>query len=133
MTVSGYRMEFELFKSEICHMLKELGDVEFVTKIVRERWIDQYWERKWYPESFYLLAMLDYLSLLYNVPKLENYNEQRKFKLEKIIYPRDVLFLEKVMPDKQYKKRILEECKNNPCSAEFLKYSIVEGDIRDVK
>jgi len=133
MSVKEYRMEFELFKSEMCHRLKDLGDVDFVIKMVEEEWIDKYWEKKWYPESFYLLAMLDYLSSLYSVPKLEKYNEYRNYKLENIIYPRDILFLEKLMPEGQYKKSVLEECANNPCSAEFLKYNIVEGDIRDVK
>lgn len=127
------RMEFELFKSEACHWLKNLGDVEFVTRLVTEDWISIFWNKEWYPECFYLLAMLDYLSAIYNVPKLGKYNDYRGYKLESILYPRDILFWEKILPEAQYKKRVLEECRSNPCSAEFLKYNIIEGDIRDVK
>ena len=133
MLVTEKRMDFELFKSEMCHRLKSAGDVEFITKLVMENWIEEYWNKEWYPECFYLLAMLDYLSGLYDVPKFSKYNKYRNYKLEKILYPRDVLFLEKFVPEENYKRKVLEECKNNPCSAEFLKYNIIEGDIRDVK
>ena len=62
------RSRFENFKSAICHRVKEDGDVNFIIDVLKSDDIRRYFKRKWYPESFYLLAMVDYLSRLNNVP-----------------------------------------------------------------
>ena len=54
------RCSFELFKSNVCHRLKEQGDIDFLIETLKEDMIRQYYDKKWYPESFYLLAMVDY-------------------------------------------------------------------------
>lgn len=56
------RCSFELFKSNVCHRLKEQGDIDFLIETLKEDMIRQYYDKKWYPESFYLLAMVDYIS-----------------------------------------------------------------------
>ena len=53
------RSDFELFKSNTCHRLKELGDIDFVIELLEEDSIRKYYNKKWYPESLYLLAMHD--------------------------------------------------------------------------
>ena len=53
------RPAFENFKSTICHRLKELGAVEFIIKTLEGQEIRTYYAESWYPESLYLLAMLD--------------------------------------------------------------------------
>lgn len=58
------RCSFELFKSNVCHRLKEQGDIDFLIETLKEDMIRQYYDKKWYPESFYLLAMVDYISFL---------------------------------------------------------------------
>lgn len=63
------RCSFELFKSNVCHRLKEQGDIDFLIETLKEDMIRQYYDKKWYPESFYLLAMVDYISRENNVPK----------------------------------------------------------------
>ena len=62
------RADFENFKSFICHRVKELGDIEFMIQLIESDDIRSFFDRKWYPESLYLLAMLDYLSRLNDVP-----------------------------------------------------------------
>ena len=57
----AYRSNFEIFKSNVCHIVKDKGDIDFIVDVLRESEIRMYWNRKWYPESFYLLAMVDYL------------------------------------------------------------------------
>lgn len=57
------RLDFELFKSNVCHRLKELGDKAFIVKLLQEDAIGTYAARKWFPEALYLLAMLDYTQL----------------------------------------------------------------------
>lgn len=42
------RIDFELFKSNTCHKLKELGDVEFVIELLEEDRIRKYYKKKWY-------------------------------------------------------------------------------------
>ena len=71
--------------------------------------------------------MLDILSKKYDVPLYNRYDFYRKQKLANPLYPKDVIYKDKLMPELKYRERILNEC--NP---EFLKYNIVEGDIYDV-
>ena len=54
------RCSFELFKSNVCHWLKEEGDIDFLIQVLESDLIRKYYNRKWYLESFYLLGMLDY-------------------------------------------------------------------------
>ena len=75
------RPSFELFKRNTCHMLKDLGDISFLVQLLKSNQIRTYYEKKWYPEALYLLAMLDYLSRLNNVPTCKNYNDIRRSKL----------------------------------------------------
>ena len=56
------RCSFELFKSNVCHWLKEEGDIDFLIQVLESDLIRKYYNRKWYLESFYLLGMLDYNS-----------------------------------------------------------------------
>ena len=48
------RIDFELFKSNTCHRLKELGDIDFLIELLEEDRIREYHKKKWYPESLYL-------------------------------------------------------------------------------
>lgn len=50
-----------------------------------------YRDRKWYPESFYLLAMADYLCRENDLPVCQDYDDIRKYKLAEPIYPRDIM------------------------------------------
>ena len=58
------RCNFELFKSNVCHRLKESGDIDFLIETLEKDMIREYYNRKWYLECFYLLAMVD-LSLIH--------------------------------------------------------------------
>ena len=69
------RCSFELFKSNVCHRLKEQGDIDFLIETLKEDMMRQYYDKKWYPESFYLLAMVDYISRENNVPIFNDYND----------------------------------------------------------
>ena len=52
------RSSFENFKSSICHRVKELGDIDFIIDTLESQDIRRYFEREWYPESLYLLAII---------------------------------------------------------------------------
>ena len=49
------RSSFENFKSAVCHRVRELGDINFIIDTLESQDIRTYYNRKWYPESLYLL------------------------------------------------------------------------------
>ena len=104
------RNDFELFKSNTCHRLKELGDIEFVIELLEQDSIRKYYKKKWYPESLYLLAMLDYISRLNNIPICTQYDDLRDTKLKQIIYPSSVLVAARVTRNNEV---ICEKSRNN--------------------
>ena len=99
-----YRCLFETFKSNICHQVKDMGDIAFIITILENNTIRCLYNKKWYLESLYLLAMLDYLSRLNDLPICTNYNDIRKHRLAKPVYPLSILVQAAVMNDEKIKK-----------------------------
>ena len=89
--VSEHRASFETFKSNVCHNVKNMGDVDFMIHVLESDEIRTLYERKWYPEALYLLAMLDYLSRENNIPLCTKYDDIRTRRLAKPVYPIGVL------------------------------------------
>lgn len=121
------RNDFELFKSNVCHQLKELGDVDFIISIIENDDIRKYYKKKWYPESFYLLAMLDYVSCENGIPLCVDYDDLRRCKLQQIIYPSSILVMAEVKNDISIKERAF-----NNAIPEFKRFNIVESEVRNV-
>lgn len=121
------RNHFEIFKSSICHLVKDKGDMDFIIDVLRENEIRMYWDRKWYPESFYLLAMLDYLCRENGLPICQDYDDIRKYRLVEPIYPRDIMVAAKLSPALDEREASVENA-----IPEFLRFNIVEGDVRNV-
>lgn len=121
------RNSFELFKSSVCHRLKELGDIDFILDTLQRDEIRAYYQRKWYPESLYLLAMLDYISRLNDVPLCKEYDDLRNTKLDHPVYPASVLAMDAVNNDTQAKEDSMRAA-----IPEFLKYNIIESEVRNV-
>ena len=121
------RCSFENFKSYICHRVKEYGDIDFIIRLIESDDIRSFFDRKWYPESMYLLAMLDYLSRLNDVPLCEEYDDIRKFKLEKPLYPASIRAMSVFMKDES----VLKDAFDNAIP-EFKRFNIVENEIRNV-
>ena len=122
-----HRNSFELFKSNVCHRLKAVGDIDFLVETLQSDSIRSYYDKKWYPESFYLLALTDYLSRMNDIPLCGDYDDLRSQKLEKIIYPASVLALSAAKQSEQPKAAARKEA-----IPEFLKFNIVESEIRNV-
>jgi len=91
------RPSFELFKSNTCHMVKDMGDIPFIIQLLETNQIRKLYEKKWYPEALYLLAMLDYLSRENHVPICKNYNDIRAAKLQRPVYPSSVVIMCKTL------------------------------------
>lgn len=121
------QITFEVFKSNVCHTVKDKGDLDFIIELLQADNIRTYWNQKQYPEALYLLAMLDYLSRINEIPLCTRYDDMRKCSLDRMIYPKDVILLDKLMPEKEMKKQSVEEG-----IPEFLRFHIIESDIRNV-
>ena len=121
------RPSFELFKSNTCHLVKDMGDIPFIIQLLETNQIRKFFEKKWYPEALYLLAMLDYLSRENNVPICQNYNDIRAAKLQRPIYPSSVVVMCKTLKSNAPK----EEC-YRMAIPEFLRFNIVESEVRNV-
>lgn len=121
------RIDFELFKSNVCHRLKEKGDIDFIIDLLEKDEITEYYKRKRYPECLYLLAMLDYISRVNDVPICNRYEELRHLKLKEPLFPASILILANVNNDNTIKEEALSHS-----IPEFMRFNIVENYIRDV-
>ena len=121
------RVPFDNYKSAVCHRLKEIGDINFMIETLESREIRNFYDRRWYPECFYLLAMLDYVSRMNNVPLCSEYDDLRHMKLEKIIYPASV----RAQAVASHSNKPLEQSIQDSIP-EFIRYNIVENEVRNV-
>lgn len=120
------RSNFELFKSNVCHRLKEMGDLDFIMDVLKSREIRTYYDRGWYPESLYLLAMLDYISRLNGVPLCSEYDDLRRCSLEKPLYPASVLAICAASKD----DRAMLQAEHDAIP-EFKRFNIIECEVRN--
>lgn len=121
------RLDFELFKSNVCHRLKELGDKAFIVKLLQEDAIGTYAAREWFPEALYLLAMLDYVSRNNGVALCSRYDELRRSRLREPLYPTSVLMLCAVTGDDEAKEQARQKA-----IPEFLRFNIIESEVWDI-
>ena len=121
------RPSFEIYKSTVCHRVKSMGDIAFIADTLKRQEIRDYYDRKWYPESLYLLAMLDYLSRENDIPLCDEYDDLRLCKLEKPIYPASVQAICAAMKNDTAMKRAAKTA-----IPEFARFNIIENDVRNV-
>lgn len=121
------RSSFENFKSSVCHRVKEMGDVAFLIDLLESQEIRTYYDRSWYPESLYLLAMLDYLSRENGLPLCEDYDDLRRCKLERPVYPASIRALSAASKSDAAMKHAVQTA-----IPEFLRFNIVENEVRNV-
>ena len=122
-----YRCSFETFKSNTCHHVKDIGDIDFIIETLEADEIRKLYERSWYREALYLLAMVDYLSRINDLPLCTNYNDIRAQKLERPCFPAGVIVSYAATGDERIKEKALVNA-----IPEFLQFNIVEGEVRNV-
>ena len=121
------RSSFENFKSAICHRLKEQGDIAFLIDTLESNEIRTYYERKWFPECLYLLAMVDYISRENDVPLDSEYDDLRHFRLETPLYPASVRAMA-AASNSDIPLKLAE----NASIPEFRRFNIIENEVRNV-
>ena len=122
-----YRSNFETFKSNVCHRVKNMGDINFITDTLESDDIRILFNKKWYPECLYLLAMVDYLSRENGLPLCINYDDLRATRLQKPVYPASIIAKCAVMGSERPKQESL-----NVAIPEFRRFNIVENEVRNV-
>jgi plasmid maintenance system antidote protein VapI len=122
-----HRQSFDVYKSNVCHMVKDMGDMDFIIEVLESDKIRKLYKRQWYRESLYLLAMLDYLSRENDLPVCEEYGDIRATRLSEPIYPSSVIAMSELAQSDQPKKDSFDQA-----IPEFKRFNIVEGEVRDV-
>ncbi|MCR4605348.1 MAG: helix-turn-helix transcriptional regulator [Eubacterium sp.] len=120
-------VDFDMFKSNVCHRLKEMGDIDFILHTLTSGDIPVFFEKKRYPECFYLLGMVDYLSRINNVDICNDFDRIRKCKLKEELYPASIRALKAV--DKFHPE--IQKAKQQAIP-EFKRFNIIECEVRDV-
>ena len=122
-----YRNTFDVFKSNICHQVKEMGDLDFIIYMLESGQIRDFFEKQWYPESLYLLAMVDYLSRENDLPLCREYDDIRAARLAEPLFPSSVLMADAATKNSRWKTESMRDA-----IPEFMRFNIVEGEIRNV-
>lgn len=125
-TQMSKRSDFEVFKSNVCHLVKDKGDIEFIRMVQEYNMLESFFADNKEKEGFYLLGMVDHLCKVNGIPNIERFDKYRNSKLKNIIYPRGILILS-LLSEPGAKERALKHA-----IPEFLKYNIVEENVRDV-
>lgn len=119
--------DFELFKSNVCQILKSKSSVQFINQIVNEKTVEKYFDQGDYEKSLYLVALVDYLCRRDNIKMINSYEKYRAYKLKDILFPSSVELLSVLLKNDTLKKDAL-----NNAIPEFLHFNIVEGEIENV-
>ncbi len=117
--------DFELFKSNLCQSIKMLDPKEAVEEIINSHKIEKFFNEKKYCKSFYLVAMVNYLSNKYGLNM--NIHTYDKYKLKDIVYPRGVEMMSRLLKNNEIKEKALKNAEK-----EFLKFNICEGEKENV-
>lgn len=116
------RRQFEKFKSEVCHRIKNLGNIRFLIEVLESDFIMQYWEAGQHVQSLYLLSVTDYLSRLEEVPLCSRYHEIRCMRIDPPIYSVSEELYCKIMG-------VPLEREETNYIPEFVSHGIMEGDL----
>lgn len=80
-------VDFRYFRNNVCHDLKRKGNKVFIQFVIKTREIDYFYKNGAYPYAYYLLALIDYLCRIENLPiYMKRYNAIRKERLEKAFF-----------------------------------------------
>lgn len=122
-----YRPGFATYKSNICHKVRDIGDIDFIIDSLESNKIRKLYEKRWYPESLYLLAMVDYLSRENGLPVCSEYDDIRAARFRELIYPEGVLMMSSLLKSDKPKIESVKEA-----IPEFVRAGIVESEVRNV-
>ena len=119
--------EFDVFKSSICHMVKENKPEQFIEKITTSDVVEKLFNDEEYAKCFYLIAMVDYLNKSINKKSDNSFDIYRKYSLYSPIYPASVILYDSIMDTNEHKKEAFKSS-----IPEFKRFNIIEKEIENV-
>jgi len=119
--------DFEAFKSNVKQAINVSDPYTFIKYAHNENSIRKLYDEDYYSEVFYLLATIDYLSRIYNIPIFTEYNDLRRYKLQDRLYPASVINMANINRE----SNILEQSFKNSI-LEFKRFNIIENEIDNV-
>lgn len=122
-----YRSTFDVFKSNICHQVKDMSDIDFIIHALETNQIRKCFEKKWYPESLYLLAMVDYLSRENGLALCREYDDIRSTRLAEPLFSLSVVMADAATKNSRWKAESIRDA-----IPEFMRFNIVESEVRNV-
>lgn len=122
-------LSYDTFRSEASHMYHFDGDYLFISKVMKTNLVMILWNNKEYAKALYMLAMIDYVSWKNKVPLFQDYAKIRACKLEEILFPAEVVMMDKIENSYRNRENALEICKNDECGRFFFRHNIIERSI----
>lgn len=120
-------IDFENYKSNVCHLLHYKGDIGFLIAILEDDTIGSLARNGLTGYALYLLAMVDYVSRENDIPRCTNYDGLRTLKFPELMVPIGIQTFMDVMGLDQIPEDIYADA-----IPEFLEHNILEGDVRNV-
>ena len=118
---------FEVFKSDYCHMLAKKEPIEVVKYILDNDQINYLVNQKKYKESLYLLALCKYIIKKYDLKiSLTKYNELNNKRIKCMIFPIDTLLSASILNDINIIKDAYDKA-----IPEFKRFNIIEVELYD--
>ena len=114
---------FYVFRSEQIHQVNRKGALQYLIEALENDIVRDLWNNCQKPEAFYVLATVDYISRKYNLPKCNNYNDIRNYKLADILYTIDLEIESAIKKNNSAKQKMLKTC-----IPEYLNFNIAEED-----
>ena len=119
-------IDFRYFRNNILQELKRLGPKDFFHLTIREKQVDYYYKNNGKEYAYYLLALIDYLSRKYGIPKYnKRYNDLRKEKLQNPFFVGSQIITFNTIEEAEEKLKI-------QVIPEFKKFNIIEEDVFNV-
>ena len=118
-------LQFELFKSNMCHEVKRLTYEKFIERYSNDETIMKLYREQKYYESVYLLSLLDDLCNKTKRPIDTKFDSVREAKFDKLVVPESIYYL-------LLNKQITMEEIYNESLPTFLSHNIIESEIDNV-
>lgn len=115
-----------VFRSNVCHAVSKEGDLSFIKDVLENKRIQKAKEEGRRFEAFYLLGMVDCLCRVNGLPSPSDFACLRKMKLRRQYHPASLSLVSKILPKGEDAMKAI-----NGAIPEFLRFNIVEGDIRN--
>lgn len=119
--------DYTNYTSEMCHMLKRMGDLSFVQNILDLVDIDVLLQSNRKKHALYTVAMIDYISKENNLPIKTELSKYRNMKMDTLSFTKGVETYTRIVKKNDMKEKALTTAID-----EFLVYNIVESSVRNV-